>query len=325
LDAAKLPEYEIRPNVSSVSFENSLGLRSGYTYGADFAKKINKDFMANFSFKRRVLDYQTGVNASTFTNIYGLNAEYYYFEEGDMQSYLTAGLSYVNPQDKYLDVDNMFGINYGVGIKYLINEDAGLFAEIKHLTTFDDDENQLVSSVGVLIPFGYEKEKEPAKPVIAAPEKEEIIPKDEFVFLDDDKDGVVNEMDKCPNTDPKYEVNEEGCKIHYTLLVNFEYDSAKLTKDSYKVIEEFALFMDEPKKLNAEIQGHTDSRGSDEYNQDLSERRAKSVYNALINYGISKDRLKYVGFGEKQPLVEEDGTESTYFQNRRVEAVILKK
>jgi OOP family OmpA-OmpF porin len=323
LYGAKLPEYEIRPNVSGVNFEKGSGIEDGYTYGVDFAKKINSDFMANISYKRKTFDYMSNLGSS-FINFYALNAEYYYFEKDNLQSYLTAGLSYVNPQDKFnTGVDNMFGVNYGIGGKYLINEDAGLFAEIKHLTTFESDENQLVYSFGVLIPFGYEKEKEPAAPLISEPEPvKEVV--EEFRFEDDDRDGVVNELDKCPNTDLRYEVDEQGCKIFYTLLVNFEFDSAVLTEDSYDVIEQFAVFMDEPKKLKAEIQGHTDSRGSDEYNQALSERRAQSVYNALIKQGIPKERLQYVGFGEKKLLIEEDGTEDTYSKNRRVEAIILK-
>ncbi|MEA3289738.1 MAG: OmpA family protein [Campylobacterota bacterium] len=323
LYAAKLPEHEIRPNVSGVHFDSGYGINHGYTYGFDFANKINEKSMLNISLKRGTFDYENDLG-STFINIFGVNGEYYFYEKDNIQSYITAGISYFDINNKIGTVDDMTGFNYGLGLKYLINEDAGLFGEVKHHTTFKSDENQYVYTFGVLIPFGYEQAAEPQSPVLVqeAPVVEE--PKEEFVFLDDDKDGVINELDKCPNTDLRYEVDEEGCKIYYTLLVNFEFDSAILTDDSYPIIEKFALFMDESKKIKVEVQGHTDSRGSDQYNQSLSDRRAKSVYDALLEKGVDKNRVKHAGYGESRLLVQEDGTEVTYSQNRRVEAVVLK-
>ena len=327
LYGAKIPEYEIRPNVSGVVFENSHGLENGYTYGVDFAKGINDKYMANFSFKRKIFDYEDDLG-STFVNIFALNAEYYYYEKDNIQSYVTAGLSYLDLNKELSDSEDMLGFNYGIGAKYLINEDAGLFAEIKHLTTFDDDENQFVYTFGVLIPFGYKANPLPAVPAV----DEELVfaqkaePKEEVLLFpnDDDRDGVTNDKDKCPDSDLKYEVDEDGCTIHYTLHVNFEFDSSVLTEDSMSIIKEFSVFMDEPKRLNIEIQGHTDSRGTHEYNQKLSERRAKAVYDALIEIGISKDRLKYVGYGETQLLIVENDIKANFAQNRRVQAVILK-
>ncbi|MEA3498708.1 MAG: OmpA family protein [Campylobacterota bacterium] len=327
LYGAKIPEYEVRPNVSGVVFENSHSLDNGYTYGVDFAKKINNKYMANFSFKRKIFDYENDLG-STFVNIFALNAEYYYYEKGDIQSYITAGLSYLDINKELADADDMLGFNYGIGAKYLINDDAGLFAEIKHLTTFDEDENQFIYTFGVLIPFGYEANPLPAVPVVdedlVFSQKAEAVTEVSLFPNDDDRDGVTNDRDKCPDSDLRYEVDEDGCTISYTLHVNFEFDSSVLTEDSMGVIKEFSIFMDEPKKLNVEIQGHTDSRGTDKYNQKLSERRAKAVYDALVSTGISKDRLKYLGYGEKQLLVIEDGTVENFAKNRRVQAVILK-
>ena len=327
LYGAKIPEYEIRPNVSGVVYEGNHELKSGFTYGVDFAKGISDKYMANFSFKRRIFDYDNG-QGSTFVSVFALNAEYYYYEKDNIQSYITAGLSYLDLNKEIVGTDDMFGINYGIGAKYLINDDAGLFAEVKHLTTFKSSENQLVYTVGVLIPFGYK-----AKPVPAAPAVDEKLvfaqepePKEEALLFpaDDDRDGVTNDKDKCPDSDLNYEVDEDGCTISYTLHVNFEFDSSVLTESSMSIIKKFSVFMDEPKRLNIEIQGHTDTRGTNEYNQKLSERRAKAVYDALVEIGISKDRLKYVGYGETQLLVVENGIRENFAKNRRVQAVILK-
>ena len=68
--------------------------------------------------------------------------------------------------------------------------------------------------------------------------------------------------------------------------------------------------------LKLEIQGHTDNVGSTEANQDLSLDRAKSVFDFLVNAGISDDRLTYQGYGEKDPIAPND-TEMGRQQNRR--------
>jgi OOP family OmpA-OmpF porin len=74
--------------------------------------------------------------------------------------------------------------------------------------------------------------------------------------------------------------------------------------------------------MKVRIAGHTDSRGSDEYNQRLSEARAKSVCEYLISRGISADRLSYIGYGESRPIDTND-TEEGRQNNRRVELEIL--
>jgi outer membrane protein OmpA-like peptidoglycan-associated protein len=74
--------------------------------------------------------------------------------------------------------------------------------------------------------------------------------------------------------------------------------------------------------MKIEIGGHTDSKGTKEYNQRLSENRAKSVVNYLINNGINEKRLKYKGYGESTPI-DDNNTESGRINNRRVEFKIL--
>ena len=76
--------------------------------------------------------------------------------------------------------------------------------------------------------------------------------------------------------------------------------------------------------LKIEISGHTDSKGSDPYNQKLSEKRAKSVVDYLIGKGISKSRLTYRGAGEAEPVATND-TEEGMQMNRRTEFKVLEK
>ena len=76
--------------------------------------------------------------------------------------------------------------------------------------------------------------------------------------------------------------------------------------------------------MKIEISGHTDNKGSDEYNQKLSENRAKSVVDYLVDKGISKEQLVFAGYGEAQPMSAND-TDSGRQLNRRIEFKILSK
>ena len=81
--------------------------------------------------------------------------------------------------------------------------------------------------------------------------------------------------------------------------------------------------MDNP-TLKIEISGHTDNVGDDNYNQNLSEKRAKSVVNALVALGIGTSRLEYKGYGENDPVASNLTAEGKA-ENRRTEFKVLEK
>ena len=102
--------------------------------------------------------------------------------------------------------------------------------------------------------------------------------------------------------------------------VLFAFDSAELTPQARREIERMAFVLNHPQAIARRIvlEGHTDSIGSDAYNQRLSERRAQSVVNYLAKGGIARSRLDPIGFGEDEPVASND-TEEGRAQNRRVE------
>jgi outer membrane protein OmpA-like peptidoglycan-associated protein len=102
----------------------------------------------------------------------------------------------------------------------------------------------------------------------------------------------------------------------------FDFDKATLRPESKTELERVYELLKSNPRMKARIAGHTDSRGSDEYNQRLSEARAKSVYEYLVSRGISADRLSYIGYGESRPIDTND-TEEGRQNNRRVELEIL--
>jgi outer membrane protein OmpA-like peptidoglycan-associated protein len=104
--------------------------------------------------------------------------------------------------------------------------------------------------------------------------------------------------------------------------VNFAFNSAELTPNSKGVLDQWVARIKEDKTIRVEVAGHTDSIGSHAYNQQLSERRAKSVVDYFVSQGVPADRLKAVGYGETKPVAS-NKTEEGRAQNRRVELQIF--
>jgi outer membrane protein OmpA-like peptidoglycan-associated protein/tetratricopeptide (TPR) repeat protein len=102
----------------------------------------------------------------------------------------------------------------------------------------------------------------------------------------------------------------------------FDFDKATLKKESTSELEKLLDIMKEVPKLKIEISGHTDNKGSADYNKKLSERRAKSVVDYLLAKGISPDRLNYAGYGMERPLVSNEDEEGRKL-NRRTEFEII--
>ena len=98
----------------------------------------------------------------------------------------------------------------------------------------------------------------------------------------------------------------------------FETNKYDLRADSEVELELMIKFMEENTNLIIEIGGHTDNVGANEYNQTLSENRAKAVYDYLLENGIPTERLSYKGYGETEPI-SSDETENDRAENRRTE------
>ena len=98
--------------------------------------------------------------------------------------------------------------------------------------------------------------------------------------------------------------------------VNFETDRSHLSEEAKSILEATKFWMEEKSNVQMQIEGHCDSRGSNEYNLALGQRRARAVYDYLIKLGLSESRLSTTSYGEERPMAAGDG-ESDYATNRR--------
>ena len=140
--------------------------------------------------------------------------------------------------------------------------------------------------------------------------------------LDDDGDGVNNCDDKCPGSVAGQAIGPDGCAVPLTIDlkgVNFDFDQATLRPDAVTILNEAIDILKKYPQLRVEVAGHTDSVGTDAYNQGLSERRARTVFDYLTSNGVDASRLNGpTGYGEARPIDTNDTAEGRA-KNRRTE------
>jgi outer membrane protein OmpA-like peptidoglycan-associated protein len=121
--------------------------------------------------------------------------------------------------------------------------------------------------------------------------------------------------------DAKVERVGEGIVIEFSNKILFGFDQSNLSADAKMNLDKLVVVLQKYPDTNIEIQGHTDSKGTKSYNQDLSERRAAAVSGYLSANGISSSRLNIKGFGETAPKYD-NSTDDGQAQNRRGEFLI---
>ncbi len=153
---------------------------------------------------------------------------------------------------------------------------------------------------------------------------------------DTDGDGILDPDDKCvnePETVNQFE-DEDGCpdkvpekvKQFTGVIEGIYFDTAKATikKKSFTKLDNAVSVLKEFPKLRIEVSGHTDDRGNDDYNQKLSEDRAKSVKEYMVSKGVDASRIETRGAGESEPR-ESNKKKAGRAKNRRIEFKLLKR
>ncbi|MBE1275619.1 OmpA family protein [Enterovibrio baiacu] len=142
-------------------------------------------------------------------------------------------------------------------------------------------------------------------------------------LMDDDNDGVINARDLCDETEASAVIDNDGCPTYLliesdnSLRIQFANDSSIVAPAYSEELDKMAEFLKLYPETSLELQGHTSSPGSNDYNKNLSVQRAKAVKAQLEQRGIDADRLTLVGLGEDD-LILTDKTETPQLVNRRV-------
>lgn len=276
---------------------------------------------------------------------YGISLDLrrHFIQEGrGWNPYILMGLGYQKAEEEYVinspaspaqREDGNLAAKVGVGLQTTFDKRVAVRAELAYRADFDDTSfnptqagneedwfGDVLASVGVVIPLG------PAPAAAPAPAPAPVAPS--CADLDDDGDGVNNCDDRCPDSQPGQTIGPDGCPVPVSIDlkgVNFDFDKATLRPDAVAILGEAAEILKRYPDLRVEVAGHTDSKGTDEYNQKLSERRATAVYNYLQQNGVDASRMVGpIGYGESRPIApntNEDGSDNPEgrAKNRRTE------
>jgi OOP family OmpA-OmpF porin len=262
-----------------------------------------------------------------------VDARYHFIKEGrNWAPYVRMGLgaqkaeeefdAFPSPSSPGQREDTFAVANLGVGLQGNYDR-VSLRGEIASRIAFDDssivapNENNFsdfLATVTLLVKLG-----DLAAPVV--PDEPEPV-QQTCADLDDDGDGVNNCDDKCPNSEAGQAIGPDGCPVPLTIDlkgVNFDFDKDTLRPDAEAILAEAVSILQKYPQLKVEVAGHTDSVGTEQYNQGLSERRAATVYKYLTDNGVGADRLVGPnGFGESRPIDTNDTAEGRA-RNRRTE------
>lgn len=218
--------------------------------------------------------------------------------------------------DTKFDTNKDTTLNLGAGLRHRFNDRVEWRASARTFYGFDDGTYDFGIDTGLVFHLGAA----PAPRVDATPAPAPI--------ADSDGDGVPDDRDACPDTPRNYAVDERGCPImldevaRITLSVQFDFDQAVVKPEYFEDIRRVADFLAANDDVVATLEGHTDSTGTDEYNQQLSDRRAAAVRQVLIDrFGVSPARISSVGYGESRPVTS-NATSEGRAQNRRVESAM---
>ena len=250
--------------------------------------------------------------------------------EGSVAVYAKGGLNHMTNTGKRVSYEknNTLQLMGGVGAEYYLPHKFSVRFEIE---SYDAD--AALFSLNLVKRFGFNSRKTKNKQPIAIvkPVPKAVVPlaviAPVIIVLDTDKDGLLDDKDQCPNTPPGVAVNELGCaKVKEEMgdlitKLQFESSSSSLTEPSKIALNEVAALLTKYDEVQVQVQAHSDNTGSASYNKKLSQKRAESVVQYLVDKNIEISRLEPVGYGEEQPIANNNSPEGRA-KNRRVEFVL---
>ncbi|WP_404399857.1 OmpA family protein [Idiomarina seosinensis] len=323
---AKEPgEWYLGARVGALSLDSDRqGIKENVLYQADdgfstFAGGLEGGFMLTEFWETRLYyDYvQAGIDGAP-GDLYGYSygVDYLYH----LNDNFYAGLG-INATDVGDLTDAMVRATFGH--RSFITDQVSWRVEAGAQRGWELDHTELFANVGLQVWFGEPTASDVQERPVVQPKQAQQTTQE---TVDSDGDGVIDSKDKCVNTPAEYSVDENGCvkykneTVREELLVEFAFDSSKVPESAMSRIEDIADFMKKHSQLDITIHGHTDSVGEEDYNQWLSERRAKAVADILVNrFDVSGQRVSYKGHGESDPKVMEDSAADRQ-ENRRIEA-----
>lgn len=334
--------FTFYPHWVKTQFDTETRLEDDSHWGLGVGYRFDNPWALELVFQNADPDAKGNFAGDTDVDSWRLDALYHFETQSRVTPFVSFGVGGADIDSPTTD-DNESMLNVGGGIKWHFSDRTSLRTDLK---LFSGDEINTAVSAGLHFALGGERSKPapaPVAPVEGDADGDGVLDSmdrcpntpagvevdNRGCPLDDDGDGVYNYMDECPGTtDRRARIDSRGCymklerAVNFTLNIEFDFDSAKARPEHTAEVRKVADFMAQYPGSNVTMEGHTDSRGSDKYNEGLSERRAKTIAEMLVNdFGIASSRVSSVGYGESRPIDTNDTDEGRQ-RNRRVVASV---
>ncbi len=301
--------YYLVPSIGYISPDGDRKADNGWGLGLGAGKVLDENWNLELGARYNSMDRNAGGSYDQYG--LGLDALRFFKRDADFAPYAVMGLGYLRSKIPG-DSDNGLMANLGLGFLKQLSDSVGLRADARY--RWNDNNLAGVNAgsfgdwlvtVGLQIPLGAKLAPTPPAPQAApAPAPQAA----SAPAAEPPKAQATNALDTA----------KPGDVIVILHGVNFEFDSAKLRPDAIGILDEAVAALKRRSDIKVDIVGHTCNIGTEAYNQGLSERRAKSVYDFFVAHGIAAERLASRGFGETQPAFS-NATREGRAKNRRVE------
>ncbi len=300
-------QFYIVPGIQRIDFDKDRGqgYETGFTLGAGY------DFTNKLSGEINVFDMS--LDGAPDDDVRHVRADLLYsfdYKIDQVTPFVAGGAGHSRFSQ---NEETVFDV--AAGVKYQINPQLEWRTAVRKFWGMDEEFHDYALETGLVFRFGGKPAAPAPTPVAAAP-------------VDTDGDGVPDSRDACPDTPRTHRVDSRGCSIvleevaRIDLTVQFDFDRSVVKPEFMGEIRELADFMKANTDVSAVLEGHTDSVGTEAYNQSLSLRRVNAVRQVLIDqFGIAASRIRVEGYGESRPVASND-TADGRAQNRRVQSVI---
>jgi len=319
-------QFYVAPGLQWMEFDDTTGLKQDTNYFLG----IGYDFTDRLSFELSTFDLDSSTTGGGEIDIDHYKLDLIYdlgVNLGALDTFVLGGVGNSN-----FGGDNETLWDIGGGVSYKISDKWTWRTAVRSFQYLgrDHEDSDVGIDTALVYRFGGKSSRPAAAAPAARPTAAAPAAPTPAAAPDADRDGVPDSRDNCPDTPRNYAVDADGCPIpveevaRVELMVNFDFDRSEVKPEYFPEIEEVTDFMAQYPDVVIELEGHTDSRGTEQYNLGLSDRRAAAVRQVMIDrFNVQASRISSRGFGESQPVASND-TDTGREQNRRVMTVIIK-
>jgi OmpA-OmpF porin, OOP family len=308
--------WYVSGTIGNVWADNDRGIKDHTLYAVGLGKYFGPDWSLELSFNHDIGDFH-GSSLSWKHQELRLTSRHFFTDNPVWRPYLSWGVGALRHRTAF-PAGRISGTNaaahLGGGLQAKISDRVNMRTEIGY--RFDMNDRTIpredyfadfIASLGVTVALG--RAAPPPPPPAPPPPPPPPPPRD------------VTPEPPCPPARPGQIVGPDGCPIDVVIDlrgVNFDFDKSTLRPESIDTLNEAVKILKQYEPIRVEVAGHTCNIGSAAYNQGLSERRARVVFDYLVNNGIAADRLNWVGYGLTQPIAS-NATREGREENRRTE------